>query len=59
MYTKNMKIGKILSVHNAPENPFLFAFGGDFRKMNFKLFDIRENDIGGILKLFLHLFVSF
>ena len=43
----NPKLGRILSLSNCPDEPFVFCIGGDNQENNLKVFDIRNASSNG------------
>ena len=46
---KDLKIGRVHSLDNCPDAPFVFAFGGDVPSNTIKVMDIREAGSGNFL----------
>ena len=46
---KDLKIGRVHSLDNCPDAPFVFAFGGDVPSNTIKVMDIREAVSGNFL----------
>lgn len=44
--TKDFNLGKILSMEGSPNSPFVIAAGGDNKKNNFVVYDVRNIDAG-------------
>lgn len=45
VYTQNLKIGQIQCLQSSPNNPLTVAAGGDFKKKNFKVVDLKHEQV--------------